>query len=1287
MAYYPTTMDLPSHCALVRRVTITPTRIYFNTPTVETTNRVVRHFRHVQENFIRAQFTDELLEGRITGSEADRDDQIYTRAFRVLDYGIRIGQWHWKFLAFGNSQIRENGAFFFCEPEGRPEDVVTCEKIRKWMGRFNHIKVVAKYAARLGQCFSTTRLVPGISAPRIVKIPDVEKGKYCFTDGVGKISALLAGMVAQDWKIYPPPSAYQFRMGGCKGVLVTSPDAKGTEVHIRKSQEKFFAEFNGLEVIRCSRFSCATLNRQTITILSSLGVPDSVFVGLMAEQLSNYNDAMTNKSRAVQLLSRYVDENQTTLSIARMVLDGFMETRDPFVQTLLQLWRSWSIKSLKEKARLIVDEGAFVLGCVDETGTLRGHSKAIEGRRKVERDELPQIFIQVPNPDERGAYKVITGLCLVGRNPSLHPGDIRVVEAIDVPGLRHIRDVVVFPLKGDRDVPSMCSGGDLDGDDFFVIWDQKMIPSERCHPPMDYTPPAPIQELVGPSADSLKAFFVLFMKNNTLPLIAHAHLATADREPDGPKNDRCIKLAQLHSMAVDYVKTGVPAEWSKRLDPRKWPHFMEKNRKGTYHSSMALGQLYDMVKKEMFDSKESYKLPFDSRVLKKYNLDNDILKKARQIKSKYDIGMRRTMGQLEIKTEFEVWTTFVLSKPRVGSSYKMQEDVGRESAALKQQYREMCIKAAGGSRDFEKMAPFVAAMYRVTSEEVRIALYEARQQHVRPDGTVGLRKISARSMPLISFPWLFESYLGRIATGSDTESKLADLVPSIPTKPKSHGLISQSILEMEPDEAYTRTSDGQIIHRGEILHLFNHEDDDDEVDYDPDERPTSESPAKSDMEGIWDTQNKPGASDETSLPDKEAGIDRAIPPKETLGEASNLHEDGFVIDNPAQQPAGDRAETFPQTPVLRPTANTDEEEQADLLDLTPSVSASKRSKSMTESSVGFADASVGWSPVKTIYQESKTEDTTRELDDKEISFVDETEASSLTNGNSPYITDARTGSSGEPIIPTDDEAETEAYEAVIESVIANPQEHPVLDSRGKGTEVMASVNGSVDLLGIDDRFTDKAGKSRPKSPYHEDLMALSQQPGSRNGPFTAESRTELDNTKVAVNGFMLQEEHILHSRPQSEPGNGDVAGAAFNSDRLIAISPVKLQAPVRAPMQALSVYTLSRRLAAITGTGGHNQSASTGFDLPSQDVPETATGTDTGTKGSNYDSEDDSRDHGLAAITMATDDGDIYSPCASEKEDAADDGSDLGSELEYEEEVVVIEDETALERTLKLLAS
>jgi hypothetical protein len=42
----------------------------------------------------------------------------------------------------------------------------------------------------------------------------------------------------------------------------------------------------------------------------------------------------------------------------------------------------------------------------------------------------------------------ILGPVVVTRNPCMHPGDIRVLTAVEPPpGLKHLRDVIVFPVK------------------------------------------------------------------------------------------------------------------------------------------------------------------------------------------------------------------------------------------------------------------------------------------------------------------------------------------------------------------------------------------------------------------------------------------------------------------------------------------------------------------------------------------------------------------------------------------------------------------------------------------------------------------------------------------------------------------------------------------------------------------------------------------------------------------------------------------------------------------------
>ncbi|KAI0011382.1 RdRP-domain-containing protein [Xylariaceae sp. FL0662B] len=773
MSHYPE-ISLPEHCQWVRKAVVTPTTIYLSAPAPEPSNRILRKFASYADRFLRIQFTDELSKGRIfPAPESEQNNALFNRVFRTLQNGIRVGGRHFQFLAFGNSQFRENGAYFFC-----PTEHLTCDNIRSWMGEVNHIRVVAKYAARLGQCFSTTRTPKALPIGQSLKdIPDIERDDWCFTDGVGKIAQGLAQHILKA-NTRAPPSAFQIRLGGCKGLLVQWPDVPFNEIHLRPSQKKFNSSAKSLEIIKESRFSVATLNKQTINILSCLGVPDSVFTDMLKKQLANYERAMEDPTTAMELLSRYVDQNGITTTIAQMIVDGFMRGQEPFFMAILQVWRAWSMRLLREKARIVVDKGAFVFGCIDETRSLRGHDQSTESSENKDPDTLPQIFLQVPKtgtkPGEPANYTVITGICVVGRNPSLHPGDIRVVEAVDVPALRHLRDVVVFPANGDRDIPSMCSGGDLDGDDFFVIWDPQLIPAEWNYAPMVHEAPKPKELKRDVRVTDLIQFFVRYMKNDSLSTIAHAHLAMSDTLDDGPRDPRCIELAQLHSNAVDYPKTGLEAHLSESLRPRKFPHFMEKAPYKSYRSTKILGQLYDFV--TMIDFTPKYDGPFDERILRRYNISDDMLKNARIIKRQYDKAIRQIMNQREIKTEFEVWSTFVLTKPRVGTDYKMQETMGPIVINHRERFRTACIKVAG-SRAPEVLYPMIAATYRATWEEVQIALRETQEVDGLGGREIPRRQSTPDAMPLISFPWIFEIELGRIAN-SKQELEL-DKIPSV----------------------------------------------------------------------------------------------------------------------------------------------------------------------------------------------------------------------------------------------------------------------------------------------------------------------------------------------------------------------------------------------------------------------------------------------------------------------------------------------------------------------------
>ena len=482
-----------------------------------------------------------IQQGRIYSTDKNTMNEVFTRVKRVLKNGIKIGHRKYEYLASGNSQFRENGAYFFA-----PHPALSTDKIRDWMGLFSEIETVPMYASRLGQCFSTTRAIRG-SNVNLKELADIERNGFNFTDGVGRISPFLARLAANELGILQhsadPPSVFQIRLGGCKGILALSPISRGSDIHIRKSQYKFAAKHEGLEIIRWSQYACANLNRQLILIMSALGVPDSIFVQKLRSQLSKLERAMTDEKTALTILQKDIDQNQMTLTIAGMILDGFQRSQEPFLMSLLRLWRAWSIKYLKEKARITIGRGALLFGCVDETATLQGHfydtpkpppNASISEKAKY----VPEVFVQLSKgADDRP--EVILGPILLARNPSLHPGDIRVVVGVDVPQLHHLKDVVVLPQTGDRDVASMCSGGDLDGDDFLLIWDQDLLPREWNVEPMDYSRPYVPRHEDQIDVDDLTTFFVTYMKNDTLASIAQAHLANADYLEEGVKDEKC----------------------------------------------------------------------------------------------------------------------------------------------------------------------------------------------------------------------------------------------------------------------------------------------------------------------------------------------------------------------------------------------------------------------------------------------------------------------------------------------------------------------------------------------------------------------------------------------------------------------------------------------------------------------------------------------------------------------------------------------------------------------------
>lgn len=198
-----------------------------------------------------------------------------------------------------------------------------------------------------------------------------------------------------------------------------------------------------------------------------------------------------------------------------------------------------------------------------------------------------------------GIYAPITGQVLVAKNPCLHPGDIRLVTAVDRKELYHMRDVLIFSKRGKRPIFNMCSGSDLDGDLYFCSWEPRLIPP-KTYTADNYISSCHLYKTVVSMTDIVN-FFIKFMRDNELGSIANAHLAFSDQKIRGVTAPESLKLATLFNMGVDFPKTGFVARLPLDLTPTIYPDFMNIKGQPSYKSTKTLGVLYRRSKMLKFN--------------------------------------------------------------------------------------------------------------------------------------------------------------------------------------------------------------------------------------------------------------------------------------------------------------------------------------------------------------------------------------------------------------------------------------------------------------------------------------------------------------------------------------------------------------------------------------------------------------------------------------------------------------------------------------------------------------
>eukprot|EP00252_Welwitschia_mirabilis_P004884 TRINITY_DN1521_c0_g1_i2.p1 TRINITY_DN1521_c0_g1~~TRINITY_DN1521_c0_g1_i2.p1 ORF type:complete len:1212 (+),score=159.84 TRINITY_DN1521_c0_g1_i2:186-3821(+) len=775
----------------VKRLFITPTKAYCLPPEVELSNRVLRYYHSVAEFFLRVTFMDEnwdpLNSGALNvtiapiakdvapGCPSDKT-AIFKRIRQILFDGFDLCGRRYSFLAFSANQLRDRSAWFFADAKG-----VSADEIRRWMGKFSD-RNVAKHAARMGQCFSSTYHTVDVPKSQVEELQEIVRNGYMFSDGIGKITPALALDVTQRLQLsVDPPSAFQIRYAGYKGVVSTWPAKPGSRFQLslrRRSMKKFDSAHRVLEIITWTRFLPGFLNRQIITLLSALGVPNKAFSDLQTAMVQRIGHMVDNAELAFEILTTSC-AGMLPNTAAIMLSAGFNPTDDPHLKDMLSAIRAAQLDDLLRKSRIFVHDSRWLMGCLDELGVLEYGQCFI----RVSTSLLKNRFVKnaANLSQSNGLPVVITGKVVVAKNPCLHPGDIRILEAVDAPELHHLIDCLVFPQKGDRPHPNEASGSDLDGDVYFVSWDSTIMPPmDKSCEPMDYTPSKANELDHDVELRDIIHFFTKHMVSDTLGRICNAHVVRADLSEKGAFDEGCLELAKLAAIAVDFPKTGVGAEMPAHLRPKQYPDFLAKPEYCSYESQKILGVLYRQIKnmfgeeienwKTCVDSENTFRRPkFDADLVVDGYLDH--IEVVWNHKCEYDQQLHALLSAFNVKREGELASGHVssllkLNKKREGD---IKDKLQHAYRALRKEYRKIF-------EDGQESGTFTPEQHTKYDAKASAWYYVTYHPTWVERGVQQLKDAChSNNRPLLSFPWICTDHLAKI--------KLQKLYPDVDHTP------------------------------------------------------------------------------------------------------------------------------------------------------------------------------------------------------------------------------------------------------------------------------------------------------------------------------------------------------------------------------------------------------------------------------------------------------------------------------------------------------------------------
>eukprot|EP01129_Flabellula_baltica_P005947 TRINITY_DN2186_c0_g1_i3.p1 TRINITY_DN2186_c0_g1~~TRINITY_DN2186_c0_g1_i3.p1 ORF type:complete len:551 (-),score=75.65 TRINITY_DN2186_c0_g1_i3:34-1686(-) len=394
------------------------------------------------------------------------------------------------------------------------------------------------------------------------------------------------------------PSALQVRIGGIKGMLVVGKYEGNPDSHIwvRPSMIKYpeYCPDNKIyvsilkEAVAPAR---ASLNVHYIFSLLGLGIKEEYIEYLYNKEIEYISKINTVESIAIKMV-----KDPFNLSLIHC---GFLNNYN--TQLFLRSTQKNLYESLKNKPNIKLRDAANFFGVADPTGTLN------EG----------EVYCCLSKSNRE---QVFTGPLLILRSPCYFASDARCVNAVHNPYLSHLKNVLVFSVKGKRPIPDECGGGDLDGDKYFVTWDTNLIPSIQIPAlePEDLTggfknksssnnitcPGKPVDYFESNSIEDYIEFYTEYRKKIGIPMGTVSNFHKINCDINGINDENSIALGKLFQKYINYVKRPIESDGLEYMQykPTHKPNWIYHE--SDYRSDSVFQRVYDKLQVQKMDDSE-----------------------------------------------------------------------------------------------------------------------------------------------------------------------------------------------------------------------------------------------------------------------------------------------------------------------------------------------------------------------------------------------------------------------------------------------------------------------------------------------------------------------------------------------------------------------------------------------------------------------------------------------------------------------------------------------------------